>query len=103
MVGSACLGFPNGKPDPHGLWALIVIALFVLLLVSGDRLALLGKGLSDGVRAFRKTVRRTQDEPDPGPPRRVIVVSAEPKQLEPGAEIPGERSQTDDGESQKGP
>jgi Sec-independent protein translocase protein TatA len=61
------------------LLAIIVIVLLVLLLLGGDRLAMLGKGLGESAKAFKKTVRGPDSEPKREPiSRRVIVVSAEP-------------------------
>lgn len=85
------------------MWILIIIALVLLFLAGGDRLAVLGKGLGQGVKAFRKTVRESQEPTEPEPARRVIVVSAEPKQLSPKDGVAGEPPRTDDSEPKEGP
>lgn len=59
--------------------AFLVIVLIVLLLFGGDRLAVVGKGLGEGVKAFRKGVRRA--EPPPPPPATISVEVAPPKLL----------------------
>lgn len=84
----------------HGLLVVLAIVLLVLLLLSGERLALVGKGLGQGVKAFRRTVRRP--EPQDEAPRRVIIVSAEvdsPDRQEDASD--GRSSERDPGDSQK--
>jgi TatA/E family protein of Tat protein translocase len=83
------------------LWAIIVITLFVLLLFGGDRLAVLGKGLGEGFKAFRKTVRTPPDEPPREPPRQVIDVTAE--QLPSPVDSPDPASPSGRSESKEGP
>ncbi|HET9957829.1 MAG TPA: twin-arginine translocase TatA/TatE family subunit [Polyangiaceae bacterium] len=54
------------------MFALLVVVLIVLLLLGGDRLATLGKGLGEGAKAFRKATH------NPRPPaRRVELHSVE--------------------------
>ena len=59
--------------------AFLVILLIVLLWYGGDRLAVLGKGIGEGVKAFRKTVRTS--EPQAPAARRISVEALPPKQL----------------------
>jgi sec-independent protein translocase protein TatA len=77
------------------LAAFFVILLILLLLYGGDRLAVLGKGLGEGVKAFRKTVRNP-DPPQP-PPRTISVEVKKPKLLpakgETSSEAPPEDSE----------
>lgn len=63
--------------------ALIVIALVLLLLYGGDRLGAVGKGLGEGVKAFRRTIRESTaaDESPPPPPRVTSIEQAAPKLL----------------------
>lgn len=48
--------------------------VLVLLLLGGDRLSLLGKGVGASIKTFKKTLRERPSEP---PPRRIIDVSGE--------------------------
>jgi Sec-independent protein translocase protein TatA len=57
----------------------LLIALILLLLYGGDKLAIVGKGLGEGVKAFRKSVR----QPPPPPPSRTISVEVAPPKLLP--------------------
>jgi Sec-independent protein translocase protein TatA len=57
----------------------LIIVLILLLLYGGDRLAIVGKGLGEGVKAFRKTVR--QPEPPSSAPRTISVEVSPPKLL----------------------
>jgi len=80
------------------LSALIIIAVLLLLLVGGDRLAAIGKGLGDGVRGYKKARREPPDsKPRLQPP---TVVQSPPKQLpakgESSPSNPPERSERDD-------
>jgi Sec-independent protein translocase protein TatA len=61
------------------LSALIIIAVLLLLLIGGDRLAAIGKGLGDGVRGYKKARREPPDsKPQLRPP---AVVQSPPKLL----------------------
>ena len=72
--------------------AFLIIALILLLLYGGDRLAIVGKGLGAGVKAFRKSVRNP--EPPQAPPRTISVEVSPPKLLpakgETSAEAPSD-------------
>jgi TatA/E family protein of Tat protein translocase len=73
MVGVRRAGGPAAS-----LSALIVIAVLIVLLLGGDRLSALGRGLGEGVRGYRKA-RRAGDLPKtPQPPQ---VVESPPKLL----------------------
>jgi len=61
------------------LAAFLIIVLILLLLYGGDRLAIVGKGLGEGVKAFRKSVRNP--DPPPPPPRTISVEVSPPKLL----------------------
>jgi sec-independent protein translocase protein TatA len=61
------------------LAAFLVLLLILLLLYGGDRLAIVGKGLGEGVKAFRKSVRHP--EPPEPPPRTISVEVSPPKLL----------------------
>ena len=76
---AASFGAPACGPGPFGLAAFLVLVLILLLLYGGDKLAILGKGLGEGVKAFRKTVR--DPEPPQPPPRTISVEVAPPKLL----------------------
>jgi sec-independent protein translocase protein TatA len=75
--------------------AFLVIVLILLLLYGGDRLAIVGKGLGEGVKAFRKSVRN----PEPPPPTRTISVEVSPPKLLPAkGETSTEQVPSDDHE-----
>jgi TatA/E family protein of Tat protein translocase len=69
--------------DGSSVSALIVIALVLLLLYGGDRLGTVGKGLGEGVKAFRRTLRESSSTVDesPPPPRVTSIEQAAPKLL----------------------
>jgi TatA/E family protein of Tat protein translocase len=75
------------------LFAFLVIVLIVLLLLGRDRLAVVGKGLGEGVKAFRKSVRRT--EPPSPPPATISVQVSPPKLLPAKGETSPDRSSND--------
>lgn len=56
--------------------AFIVIVLVVLLLYGGERLGVLGKGLGEGVKAFRRTIR--ENDSKESPPEVISITSVEP-------------------------
>jgi sec-independent protein translocase protein TatA len=47
-----------------GVPELIVIFLIIVLLFGGSRLPLIGKGLGEGIRNFRKGLRGGEEGPD---------------------------------------
>lgn len=59
---------------------LIIIALVLLLLYGSDRLATVGKGLGEGVKAFRRTLR---EQREPAAPVPVVEVRQSPPKLLP--------------------
>lgn len=74
MVGVGSRRHPGGT-----LSAFLVIAVLLVLLLGGDRLAAIGKGLGEGVRGYRKARRPAEPEaPRLSPPD---VVQSPPKLL----------------------
>lgn len=61
------------------LSALLVLAVILVLLLGGNRLAALGKGLGAGLRTYRKAVRG--EEPPAKPPPAISVTESPPKLL----------------------
>ncbi|MCC6667318.1 MAG: twin-arginine translocase TatA/TatE family subunit [Polyangiaceae bacterium] len=61
-----------------GPWQLAVIVLLLLVLFGRNRLGEIGRGLGEGVRAFRKSMKDSgeapgnddDDDPDDDPPRK---------------------------------
>ena len=47
-----------------GVSELIIIFLIIILLFGGSRLPLIGKGLGEGIRNFRKGLRAGDDGPE---------------------------------------
>ena len=91
---AVCVGLLAARRSRR-LSAIIVIALLLLLLYGGDRLAIVGRGLAEGVRTFRKTLRESQQPAKP-PPRSVIVTQSEPKLLPAKGETSGGDQPEDD-------
>ena len=65
-----------------GPWQLLIIALVILLLFGGSRLADIGKGLGEGIRALKKGLSDDekkagpdQQEQEPGPPKQLPSAS----------------------------
>lgn len=44
-----------------GVWQVAAVAVVIILLFGGKRLASLGKGLGDGIRNFRKGVSNVDE------------------------------------------
>jgi sec-independent protein translocase protein TatA len=66
-----------------GPWQLLIIALVILLLFGGSRLADIGKGLGEGIRALKKGLSDDEKKPgsdqqaeEPGPPKQLPSSSA---------------------------
>ena len=63
-----------------GPWQLLIIALVILLLFGGSRLADIGKGLGEGIRALKKGLSDDEkkagpDQQEPGPPKQLPSAS----------------------------
>lgn len=59
--------------------AFIVLAILFVLLLGGDRLAAIGRGVGDGIKGYRKA-RRDPPDSKPSLPAPAVVQSP-PKQL----------------------
>jgi len=77
------------------LFALIVITVLIVLLLGGDRLTAIGKGLGDGVRGYRKA-RREPDPPASQPQPAPQVTESPPKLLPAKGESSASRSDDSD-------
>ncbi len=45
-----------------GIWEILLIVLIVALLFGGKKLPELGKGLGDGIKNFRNSLKKDADE-----------------------------------------
>ncbi|MBN1610893.1 MAG: twin-arginine translocase TatA/TatE family subunit [Polyangiaceae bacterium] len=63
-----------------GPWQLLIIAIIVLLLFGGSRLADIGKGLGEGIRSLKKGLSDDEKEnkqaEEPAPPKQLPAASA---------------------------
>jgi Sec-independent protein translocase protein TatA len=79
------------------LSAFLVIAVLFLLLLGGDRLAAIGKGLGDGVRGYRRARREPEAAPRPEPaqvvesPRKLLPAKGESSASNPDDRDPDDR------------
>jgi sec-independent protein translocase protein TatA len=60
------------------LSVLLILILIALLLYGGNRLGALGKGLGEGVKTFKKSLRESEAQP---PPKTVRVETLESRPL----------------------
>jgi sec-independent protein translocase protein TatA len=58
-----------------GPWQLLIIAIIILLLFGGSRLAEIGKGLGEGIRSLKKGLsddeRENKRAEEPAPPKQL--------------------------------
>ena len=46
-----------------GPWQILIVAFLVVLLFGGARFALLGKGLGEGIRNFKRGIKGSDEDP----------------------------------------
>ncbi len=61
-----------------GIGELLVILVVLVLLFGASRLPMLGAGLGEGIKSFRKAVRDLRDEDEKLPPARSEGQKSEP-------------------------
>nr|PZN28141.1 MAG: hypothetical protein DIU78_03400 [Pseudomonadota bacterium] len=96
MVGQPGVGPCPAPSHSRRLSALLVLAVILVLLLGGNRLAAPGKGLGAGLRTYRKAVRG-EDAPPKAKPVQVISVSESPPKLLPAKGETGKPPQDDRG------